>query len=98
MTAVETTELLSIGKEDMRNAIEANKDLSEHISTVLAFRQYQLMRMMTFYTNNPSSPGAAPAKKQEPKKEEAKKEEPRKEEVKAIQKDLGKRISTYFSK
>lgn len=42
VTAEEETELLVMDKEDMRPALEANPQLAEHISGVLAQRQHEL--------------------------------------------------------
>jgi small-conductance mechanosensitive channel/CRP-like cAMP-binding protein len=42
VTAVKETEVLVIDKEDMRRMLEANSQLAEHISQVLAVRQQQL--------------------------------------------------------
>jgi CRP-like cAMP-binding protein len=42
VTALEDTEVLVMGKEDMRRALEANEQLAEHVSHVLAMRRHQL--------------------------------------------------------
>jgi len=42
VTALEDTEVLTLGKEDMRRALEANAQLAEHVSRVLALRRHQL--------------------------------------------------------
>jgi CRP-like cAMP-binding protein len=42
VTSVKETEVLVIDKEDMRRMLEANSQLAEHISQVLAVRQQQL--------------------------------------------------------
>ncbi|OPZ81786.1 MAG: hypothetical protein BWY76_02918 [bacterium ADurb.Bin429] len=42
MVAVEESELLVMEKEDMRQALDANPRLAEHISAVLATRQHEL--------------------------------------------------------
>jgi small-conductance mechanosensitive channel len=42
VAALEDTEVLVIEKEDMRRALDANAQLAEHISRVLALRRHQL--------------------------------------------------------
>lgn len=42
VVALEDTEVLTMTKEDMRAMLEANNQLADHISEVLAFRQEQL--------------------------------------------------------
>ena len=42
VVAMEDTEVLTMNKEDMRAMLDANSELAEHISEVLALRQQQL--------------------------------------------------------
>lgn len=51
VTATEDSELLVVGKEDMRCMLEANSQLAEHISQVLALRQQQLEEQRVLHTH-----------------------------------------------
>jgi small-conductance mechanosensitive channel/CRP-like cAMP-binding protein len=50
VTALQETEVLVMDKEDMRRMLEANGQLAEHISQVLALRQQQLYEHQTLQT------------------------------------------------
>lgn len=59
VTALEDTEVLMLGKEDMRRALEANAQLAEHISRVLALRRHQLEEQKALSAQQ--SPSDSPA-------------------------------------
>lgn len=52
VTAVEDTEVVTLDKEDMRCMLEANQELAEHISRVLALRQQQLEEQRALHAHS----------------------------------------------
>ncbi|MCS6859054.1 MAG: mechanosensitive ion channel family protein [Abditibacteriales bacterium] len=62
VTALEDTEVLVLGKEEMRRALAANAQLAEHISRLLALRRRQLEEQRALSAQRSPQEATAPAR------------------------------------